>query len=392
MSDSPESQLLDFGVTDRLLESLEDDISVVDPWETESSRSTLRGIGTTAGRTIMSLGTGVIRAIDYVRARRTLLRIASTQTARPSVSVPLSTDRYRDIMEFQRPGLYPQDITRGAWNLMLTELRCEQVSNVLEGLFSIPEAGHTDIQILVKQLTVCALSGWHDYPSGLHTVPLRSGAHYQTNGRSDDALMNVQFLRLLCLTVKRAHFTALREIFSPDEFFSLVGTVTSVQPPAVRANPNTNPIAYVLQCLAASWESGMDLRAQSANHALFLECAASFCSGLTSRGTAGDNEALRFLIQHHTAALTSICVVDEWIAKFFVDLGAVDLVGEYVRAARKAHRSLVQPYTQLMGALTWHDHSHLAFQALDADSRPGHFGFEIMSWGGDVVRSHYGEG
>ena len=84
---------------DVLLAEIEDRASTFDPWETTSGRSSIRGIGTVAGKAIMNVGIGVIRGISYVNVRTALARIARAQRRS---GVRLSQTDYQDIVEYQR--------------------------------------------------------------------------------------------------------------------------------------------------------------------------------------------------------------------------------------------------------------------------------------------------
>ena len=83
----------------QLLSDINECSSSVDPWETNSSRSTITGLGSLAGRAIMNLGIGVIQVAQYVKERTELARIAAEQE-RSGRS--LSLQAYHDIVEYQR--------------------------------------------------------------------------------------------------------------------------------------------------------------------------------------------------------------------------------------------------------------------------------------------------
>ena len=77
----------------------EDATSTADPWETESSRSTMLGIGSLTGRGIMNVGVGILRGVDYLGQRRRLARVESAQNA---ATTRLILNAYLDLLEYQR--------------------------------------------------------------------------------------------------------------------------------------------------------------------------------------------------------------------------------------------------------------------------------------------------
>lgn len=88
---------------DEILARIEADASTVDPWETNSSRSTIVGIGASAGKAIMNIGIGILRSMDYVNIRTTLGRISRRQNHRdPGSSSVMEDWMYRGILEYQR--------------------------------------------------------------------------------------------------------------------------------------------------------------------------------------------------------------------------------------------------------------------------------------------------
>ena len=91
------SQLLD-----RLLSNIEEEASTVDPWETASSRSTIRGIGSLSGKGIMAIGRTLINGVNYVNERVALARIASAQSTLQRQHAPLMEKAYQDMLEYQR--------------------------------------------------------------------------------------------------------------------------------------------------------------------------------------------------------------------------------------------------------------------------------------------------
>lgn len=98
------SQLLD-----KLLNNIEEEASTVDPWETASSRSTIRGIGSWSGKGIMAVGRSLINGVNYVNERVALARIASAQSTlqqkvgwRIGQHAPLVEKAYQDMLEYQR--------------------------------------------------------------------------------------------------------------------------------------------------------------------------------------------------------------------------------------------------------------------------------------------------
>lgn len=86
-------------VLDNLLANIEERASTVDPFETNSSRSTIVGLGAAAGKLIMHVGIGVIRGATYANRRVVLARIAAAQE---HVVTRLDGAQYRDILEYQR--------------------------------------------------------------------------------------------------------------------------------------------------------------------------------------------------------------------------------------------------------------------------------------------------
>lgn len=83
----------------RLLGDIDEFASTVDPWETNSSRSTIGGLGSLTGRGLMNVGVGILRGVTGVGLRRALVRIAAAQK---QSSHSLSREAYRDIVEYQR--------------------------------------------------------------------------------------------------------------------------------------------------------------------------------------------------------------------------------------------------------------------------------------------------
>ena len=83
----------------RLLDDIDEFASTVDPWETNSSRSTIVGLGSLTGRGLMNVGVGILRGMTGVGLRRALARIA---TAQRQSSRSLGREAYRDIVEYQR--------------------------------------------------------------------------------------------------------------------------------------------------------------------------------------------------------------------------------------------------------------------------------------------------
>lgn len=82
----------------RLLLDVEDQASTIDRFETNSSRSTIRGLGSLTGKGLLAVGVGILRGVDYVTIRRTLSKIAEDQSKKK----PLTEKAYQDILEYQR--------------------------------------------------------------------------------------------------------------------------------------------------------------------------------------------------------------------------------------------------------------------------------------------------
>lgn len=73
------------------------DVYEKDQWETDSSRSTINGLGSLLGKGIMAVGIAVLRGIDYVSTRIALSRIAREQNRSG-----MRTESYQDMLEYQR--------------------------------------------------------------------------------------------------------------------------------------------------------------------------------------------------------------------------------------------------------------------------------------------------
>ena len=91
----------DTSLFNRLLDDIEEETPTVDPWETSSFRSTVRGIGSASGRAIMMVGIGILTGVNYMTERVALTWIEASQTRSTSYS-PLSSDAYKTILEYQR--------------------------------------------------------------------------------------------------------------------------------------------------------------------------------------------------------------------------------------------------------------------------------------------------
>lgn len=82
---------------DTLLSDIEDNVSTFHSSVTLQSRSTIVGLNTLSGKTIMAVGRGIIRGVDYVAIQAKLRRIRKEQ------QLGLVSDRsWEDILEFQR--------------------------------------------------------------------------------------------------------------------------------------------------------------------------------------------------------------------------------------------------------------------------------------------------
>ena len=86
-----------------VLAKIEDHASTIDPWETNSYRGTIVGLGTMTGKAIMNVGIGILRSVDYVAIQSTLRRISRRQRRRVANDRSALDDlAYQSILEYQR--------------------------------------------------------------------------------------------------------------------------------------------------------------------------------------------------------------------------------------------------------------------------------------------------
>ncbi|TCD71404.1 hypothetical protein EIP91_010110 [Steccherinum ochraceum] len=368
---------------DRLLTDVEDETSTVDPLETMSTRSsTIVGIGTLTGRGIMLVGTGVIRAVSYVGLRRELGRIASAQRKsapvygaryewRPGgtqgigmIYPPLDPPLYSPLVELQRPGLYPRDISVGAWNLMLVELGRGHEEQLLRA-FLRPQLSSTDLQIYVKQLSICALSEWQKYPHRKRDMKLESGLYSPNNERPyPEGMLGIGLLHILSL-IQSHDPSLLHEIFDIDEFALVLCAATLWTIPDDKEtgfDARTCILRSIPNVGERQW-SGSELRRPVINK--FVGCFATFIShreptwdlGVIAHETthtAAQDDALVDLMRNHSDMVASLCEENKDMSSFFCGLRPIVAV----RRLWHTQGSWRGPFTRFLDALARHRSVH----------------------------------
>ncbi|TCD71403.1 hypothetical protein EIP91_010109 [Steccherinum ochraceum] len=336
--------------------------------------STIVGIGTLTGRGLMFVGTGVIRAISYVALRRELSRIASAQrkSAPWAISMgmayypPLDPALYSLLVELQRPGLYPQDITVGAWNLMLVELGRRHEEQLLHA-FSGPQLTPTDLQIFVEQLSICALSEWQKYPHRKRDVKLEFGLYSPNNlleHPDGEGMLGEGLLHVLFLVLSRDP-PLLHEIFDIDEF-TLVLCACAATPWTIPDNRETGFDARTCHILR-SIRHLTERRLQYPVIKNLVGCFAAFILHRTpsisldlgvvvhtmAQMTAQD-DALAELMRDHLDLVLSLCEENTDVATFFCGLRPIVAV----RRLWSSHSSSAGEYVRFVNTIAKHQSVH----------------------------------
>ncbi len=177
---------------DRIIRKVEEDAESMFTRSTAYSGSTIYGIGASSGKAIKAVGEFLVNGVGSVRMR-VRLRSIESQLSRPSGD-QLTSD-YRDLFEFaryvsvelchriilnrSRSVLYPDEIGRLAWELIvlalgtgrspsiilvLSELLDSELldSELLDSKSLVSDSQSREVQLFLKLLSAAKLSGWYE--------------------------------------------------------------------------------------------------------------------------------------------------------------------------------------------------------------------------------------
>lgn len=187
-----------------------------------STRSTLRGLGTTSGKGIMAVGAFAILLGDKATVQFRLRRAASTATNLEATVSDLETV-LGDILEYQRMGLYPVRVQEKAWQVLMTFMKRKDFAHRLlpiwaGALFSESDRlvwSRGDTYLPLEKMFVCAKHDWIFLPSR----PLRPEEALPSE--DDQNTLTTSFLRIVHIAVQRDP-PLVNERLSSTEFAQLL--------------------------------------------------------------------------------------------------------------------------------------------------------------------------
>ncbi|KAJ3482084.1 hypothetical protein NLI96_g7223 [Meripilus lineatus] len=201
----------------KLLADIQNDTDSLCISSTSVSASTVYGLNTVSGRAIMAVGYLAIQAVERVNMKLALRRISSEL---PHNGANLRGDirprLLEDLLELQRPGLYPSSIRHEAWKLIARYLVQRRSHELVEAIFRA-KWPRIELQIFVRQMAILELQEWRLLPHPFQDSPISRSTQY---ANAPDPLLEGVYTIILGILDRDP--ASLHGVFTFEEFVHFI--------------------------------------------------------------------------------------------------------------------------------------------------------------------------